>query len=65
MTNVFFLLKSYDFLDFQILASVVYTMIWNLFDFPAGVVKFGKESGQNIDTFDTENDLALRLAKKV
>jgi hypothetical protein len=46
-------------------AAVVYTMIWNLFDFPSGVVKFGLESGSKIDDYDHENDFMLRLAPKV
>lgn len=40
-------------------------MIWNLFDFPSGVVKFGTESGQNIHNFKDENDFMLRLAPVV
>ncbi len=46
-------------------AAVVYTMIWNLFDFPSGVVKFGLESGAKIDAYDHENDFMLRVAPKV
>lgn len=40
-------------------------MIWNLFDFPSGVVKFGVESGKNIDSYNHENDFMLRVAPKV
>lgn len=40
-------------------------MIWNLVDFPAGVVPFGRESGKNIDAYDDEGDNALKMAKKV
>ena len=46
-------------------AAVAYAMIWNLADFPAGVVPFGKESGENIDSYDTEDDNLLILAKNV
>ena len=45
--------------------AVVYTMVWNLFDFPAGVVPFGIETGMKIDSYDTRGDLCLKTAKKV
>ncbi|KAG4075424.1 hypothetical protein HA402_015077 [Bradysia odoriphaga] len=41
-----------------------YTMIWNFVDFPAGVIPFGTESGQNIDNYKDEGDALLRLAKE-
>jgi len=44
--------------------AVCYAMIWNLVDFPAGVVPFGRESGKNLENFDHENDVALKLAVK-
>ena len=34
-------------------------------EFPSGVVKFGRESGQNISDYDDEGDFILRLAKNV
>jgi hypothetical protein len=40
-------------------------MIWNMFDFPAGVVKFGTESGEFIAGYDSEGDFFLEMAKKV
>lgn len=40
-------------------------MIFNLFDFPCGVVKFGKESLCNVDNYDPQGDMVLRTAKKV
>jgi hypothetical protein len=40
-------------------------MIWNLCDFPAGVIKFGFESGKNIEKFNDEGDMFLKIAKKV
>jgi len=46
-------------------ATVSYTCIWNLVDFPAGVVPYGQESCQNIDSYDCEGDNILKLAKKV
>lgn len=39
--------------------------MWNLTDFPAGIVKFGNESGTRIADFDDEGDLFLKIAKKV
>ncbi|XP_037049051.1 fatty-acid amide hydrolase 1-like [Bradysia coprophila] len=41
-----------------------YTMIWNFVDFPAGVIPFGIETGQNIDHYDDAGDAVLRLAKE-
>lgn len=40
-------------------------MIWNFVDFPAGVIPFGVETGQNIDNYNDEGDALLRLAKEV
>jgi Asp-tRNA(Asn)/Glu-tRNA(Gln) amidotransferase A subunit family amidase len=45
-------------------AACLYTIMWNLFDFPSGVVPFGQESGEKIDSYDTCGDFVLRLAKK-
>jgi hypothetical protein len=45
--------------------AIVYTMIWNLVDFPAGIVRFGTETGENIDSYDDEGDSMLKLAKEV
>ncbi|CAL8110668.1 unnamed protein product [Orchesella dallaii] len=42
----------------------IYTFLWNGLDMPAGVVRFGKESGKLIDQTDTENDSFLEMAKK-
>jgi len=47
------------------LESVAYTMIWNMLDFPAGVIRFGTESGNKIDHYDHKNDYILRLAQEV
>ncbi|OXA40478.1 fatty acid amide hydrolase 1 [Folsomia candida] len=44
--------------------SVFYTMIWNLFDFPAGVIKWGTESGEKVDKYDCQNDMVLRTGKQ-
>jgi len=51
--------------DLRIAVAVLYCIIWNLTDFPAGVVQFGTESCSRIDQFDDEGDMFLRLAKKV
>ncbi len=45
--------------------AIVYTLIWSLVNFPAGVVPFGTESGKYIDLYDDQGDYALKLAKKV
>jgi len=44
--------------------SVMYTMIFNLFDLPCGVVKFGTETTTKVDSYDCENDMVLRTGKK-
>lgn len=44
--------------------AVCYAMIWNLVEFPAGVVPFGRESGKHYEAFDDEGDLALKFARK-
>ncbi|CAG7649513.1 unnamed protein product, partial [Allacma fusca] len=44
--------------------GAVYTMTWNVVNFPAGVVRFGKESGKNIDKFDNRGDQGFKLAQK-
>jgi fatty acid amide hydrolase len=43
-------------------SAVVYTMIWNLFDFPAGCVKWGSESGRNVDAYDDQSDFMMMKA---
>lgn len=40
-------------------------MIWNIVDFPAGVLPFGVESGKNICAYDDEGDAMLKMAKEV
>jgi hypothetical protein len=40
-------------------------MIWNLFDFPAGVLRFGTESGEKVDQYDPQGDMVLNTGKKV
>lgn len=40
-------------------------MLWNFVDFPAGVIPFGIETGQNIESYNDEGDAVLRLAKEV
>lgn len=40
-------------------------MIWNLVDFPAGIVRFGVETGENLDSYGDEGDAMLKLAKEV
>ena len=49
----------------MITASVFYTMIWNLFDFPCGVVRFGKESGTKVEGYDHQGDMVLKVHKQV
>jgi len=44
--------------------AVVYSIAWNLSDFPAGTVPFGRESGKNIQEFDDEGDVVLKMSKK-
>ncbi|XP_035705299.1 fatty-acid amide hydrolase 1 isoform X2 [Folsomia candida] len=48
----------------KILQAVVYTMPWNLMDFPAGVARFGRESGTNFHSYSHQDDFILRLAQK-
>ena len=40
-------------------------MAWNVVNFPAGVVKFGMESGKNINNYDSKGDQALIMSQKV
>ncbi|ODM90211.1 Fatty acid amide hydrolase 1 [Orchesella cincta] len=47
------------------LDAIVYTMIWNFVDFPAGVVRFGTETGANVDSYDDEGEPLLIRAKQV
>lgn len=49
---------------FFLLASVIYTFIWNALDMPAGVVRFGTESGRLIERCNTEKDCYLEMIKK-
>ncbi|CAG7834509.1 unnamed protein product [Allacma fusca] len=44
--------------------AAVYTMTWNVVNFPAGVVKFGTESGKNIDNYDNRGDQALKMSQQ-
>ncbi|CAG7832228.1 unnamed protein product, partial [Allacma fusca] len=48
----------------HIMGSWCYTGFWNVLDFPAGVVPFGKESATKIDSYDDEGDYFVQLAKK-
>jgi Asp-tRNA(Asn)/Glu-tRNA(Gln) amidotransferase A subunit family amidase len=50
--------------DTRKLVSASYTQTWSLLDFPVGVTRFGTESGENIDSYDDEDDSLLKLAKK-
>ncbi|CAG7786166.1 unnamed protein product [Allacma fusca] len=43
--------------------GVCYVALWNLVDFPAGVIPMGTESGRNINISDTSGDIFLNLAK--
>ncbi|CAL8085987.1 unnamed protein product [Orchesella dallaii] len=45
--------------------AAVYTMIWNFVDFPAGVVRFGTETGANLDSYDDGGEPMLKLAKEL
>lgn len=40
-------------------------MTYNFVDFPAGVIPFGVESGENIANYNDEGDALLRLAQQV
>ena len=50
--------------DLFYLVTVIYTFIWNVLDMPAGVVRFGTESGKLFPTTNTENDSYLEMCKK-
>lgn len=47
------------------IAAAIYLMVWNLFDFPSGVIKFGFESGEKVKDYNHRNDFMLRVAKMV
>ncbi len=47
------------------IAGFVYTVIWNLVDFPAGVLRFGTETGAQIDSYDDQNEPMLKSARHV
>lgn len=62
--------KTYNVLDNQkhmqfFIAGFVYTAIWNFVDFPAGVVRFGTETGAEIDSYDDQDEPMLKSAKHV
>lgn len=40
-------------------------MLWNLCDFPAGIVNFGQESGTTLNDFNDQGDMFVKLAKEV
>ncbi|CAL8109904.1 unnamed protein product [Orchesella dallaii] len=42
--------------------AIVHTLMWNMFDWPAGVVRFGTESGKKLQDYNTEGDLFLKWA---
>lgn len=46
-------------------AAIIHTLMSNLFDWPAGNVPFGKESGKRINEYDTEGDFLLKWALEV
>ncbi|CAG7815834.1 unnamed protein product [Allacma fusca] len=46
-----------------LLLGYSYTSIWNLVEFPAGVVKFGLENGTDVTDYNDEGDPVLRVAK--
>jgi len=48
----------------NLLFAIVYTMIWNLVNFTAGIVPFGMESGEMVDSYNDEGDAMLKLAKE-
>ncbi|CAG7820610.1 unnamed protein product, partial [Allacma fusca] len=48
----------------QIMGPCCYIGFWNLLDFPAGVVPFGRETATKIDSYDDEGDYFVQLAKK-
>jgi len=39
-----------------------YSVLFNLVDFPAGVVTLGAESGKNLENFDDEGDFVLKIS---
>jgi Asp-tRNA(Asn)/Glu-tRNA(Gln) amidotransferase A subunit family amidase len=56
--------KIYFLKNTSYIAAFIYTALWNLCDFPAGVVKFGTESGTNLETYAHEEDFFLQIAQK-
>lgn len=51
--------------SFIILVAITYTCFWNLVDMPAGIVKFGTETGEGLDDYDDGGLPSLKVAKKV
>jgi len=44
--------------------GIVYTMIWNFVNFPAGVVRFGTFKGTGVDSYNDQNESILKMAKE-
>ncbi|ODN04811.1 Fatty acid amide hydrolase 1 [Orchesella cincta] len=42
--------------------AIIHTLMWNMFDWPAGVVRFGTESGKKLEEYNTEGDMLLKWA---
>ena len=51
--------------NFILGASHIYTAVWNLLDFPAGVIPFGQESGTKVDEVKLSNKNLEKLVKEV
>jgi len=49
----------------KVAPGMAYTLLWNLVEFPAGVVTIGTETGQSLAEFDDEGDMGFIAAKKV
>ncbi|ODM90213.1 Fatty-acid amide hydrolase 1 [Orchesella cincta] len=49
----------------EFMDAFVYTVIWNFLDFPAGGVRFGIETGANIEDYDDEDEPTFQLAKEL
>lgn len=52
-------------IEYFFTAGALYLNIWNFVDFPAGVVRFGTESGNNIDSYDDQGETLFKRAKMV
>lgn len=53
------------FLWIFLVAGIIYTAIWNFVDFPAGIVRFGTESGKNIESYDDQGEKLFKDTKDV